>query len=72
MKFVTIEIQTMGGGAVGVLATAHDERLHAESAYHSTLAAAALSDLPCHAVVLMTADGTLLDSQHYEHGEGVA
>lgn len=70
MQFVTIEIQTMDGGAVGVLATAYPDQLQAESAYHSVLAAAALSDLPCHAAVLMTADGTLLDSQHYEHGEG--
>ena len=67
MKYVVIELQTNSDGTVGNLVTAHDTRNAAESAYHSVLAAAAISALPKHAAVLLTSDGTLLDSRCYEH-----
>ena len=67
MKFIVIELQTNGDGTVGNLVTAHDTRNEAESAYHSVLAAAAISALPRHAAVLLTSEGTLIDSRCYEH-----
>lgn len=67
MKYVVIELQTNSDGTVGNLVTAHDTRNAAESAYHSVLAAAAISALPKHAAVLLTSEGTLLDSRCYEH-----
>jgi hypothetical protein len=67
MKYVVIELQTNSDGTVGNLVTAHDTRNAAESAYHSVLAAAAVSALPKHAAVLLTSEGTLLDSRCYEH-----
>lgn len=65
--FIVIEIQTNQDGTVGNVVTAYEDRLRAEAAYHSVLAAAALSELPCHAAVMVEGDGTFVDSQHYEH-----
>ena len=68
-KYVVLEIQTMEGGQVACLATPYDGQMQAESSYHTVLAAAALSSLPRHAAVLLTSDGSVQASQHYEHGE---
>ena len=68
-KYVVLEIQTMEGGQVACLATPYDGQMQAESSYHTVLAAAALSALPRHAAVLLTSDGSVQASQHYEHGE---
>lgn len=68
VKYIVIEIQTNADGTVGNLVTAHDTRNAAESAYHSVLAAAAISALPYHAAVLLTSTGSLLDTRCYEHG----
>lgn len=68
-KYVVLEIQTMSNGQVACLATPYDGQLQAESSYHTVLAAAALSNLPRHAAVLMTSDGSVQMSQYYEHGE---
>lgn len=67
MKHIVIELQTNEDGTVGTLVTAHETRNAAESAYHSVLAAAAISALPQHAAVLLTSEGTLIDSRCYEH-----
>jgi hypothetical protein len=68
-KYVVLEIQTMADGKVACLVTAYDDQMQAESAYHSVLAAAALSKLPRHAAVLLTSDGSVQVSQYYEHSE---
>lgn len=68
-KYVVLEIQTMSDGQVACLATPYDSQLQAESSYHSVLAAAALSNLPRHAAVLLTSDGSVQMSQYYEHGD---
>ena len=68
-KFIVIEIQTNADGAVGNLVWAYDERAQAEAKYHTVLAAAAVSTLPCHAAVLLTEEGFALASQCYHHGE---
>lgn len=67
MKYLVIEIQTNADGTVGNIVTAHDTRNAAESAYHSVLASAAISQLPMHAASLLASDGTLIDSRCYEH-----
>ena len=69
MKYLVIEIQTAQDGTVSNLVSAYDTRNEAESAYHTVLAAAAVSELPCHAAVLMTNEGFVLDSKCYRHGE---
>ncbi len=68
MKYLTVEIQTMGSGQVAAITTAHDTRELAESAYHTALAAAAISELPSHACVLLDAEGGVLDRRCYTHG----
>lgn len=68
-KYVVLEIQTMSNGQVACLTTPYDGQMQAESSYHTVLAAAALSNLPRHAAVLLTSDGSVQMSQYYEHGE---
>ena len=70
MKFIVFEIQTYADGSIAVLpAIVKDTRNEADSSFHGILASAALSDLPCHAAVMMTSDGNTLRSECYRHGE---
>lgn len=66
-KYIVVEIQTNPNGAVGNLVSAYDSLNQAESAFHSVLAAAAISSLPEHAAVLMTSRGQLLNTKCYTH-----
>ena len=68
--YVVLEIQTNSNGTVGNLVTAFSDRSSAESAFHSILASAAVSELPAHAAVLMTNEGSVIDSRCYMHGTG--
>lgn len=67
--YIVIEIQTNKSGAVGTLVNSYENRDQAESKYHTILAAAAISTLPCHAAVLLTEQGGILTSAYYEHPE---
>lgn len=71
MKYLVIELQTAADGSVANLVTAHDTRNAAESKYHHVLAAAAVSNLPVHAAVLIASDGGFIAAQSYgaEGGE---
>lgn len=66
-KYIVLEIQTMSDGQIGNLVTAYADKNQAESAYHSVLAAAALSNLPKHAASLLSNEGYLLESKSYSH-----
>ena len=55
---------------LGNIVTAHDTQLDAESKFHSILAAAALSQLPVHAAVMLSSDGNFIDSRSYRHDVG--
>ena len=68
-RYIVIELQTNADGTVGNLVTSHDSRDAAESKYHTVLAAAAVSALPCHAATLLTSEGFMLDTKCYKHGE---
>ncbi len=68
-KYVVVEIQTSSDGTVGNLVSAYDDRNTAESAFHSILASAAVSDKPVHAAVLLTNDGVLRGAESYRHVE---
>jgi len=65
--FIVLELQTNPDGTVGTIAAGFDERAAAESRYHEILAAAALSELPIHAAVLLTGEGVVLARQSYSH-----
>ena len=69
MKYIVIEIQTNSDGTVGNLVTAYGTRNAAESAYHGILASAATSQIPQHAAVLLTSEGTYLESRCYGNEE---
>ena len=67
IKYIVIEIQTNADGTVGNLVSSYDNRLAAESQFHSILAAAAVSALPCHAAVLLTSEGQPVAYESYKH-----
>ena len=72
-QYYVFEIQEYADGTYGDLKhISYDEdpekaRLKAESKYHEVLAAAAISDIPCHAVVVVSSDGFPLMHQCYKH-----
>lgn len=72
-QYYIVEIQQYENGEYGHLVHfAYDEnpekaRLKGESKYHEVLAAAAVSELPSHAAILMTAEGFPIYHQCYKH-----
>ena len=66
MKYITFEIQSYNDGTVGTLVETFNDRLQAESKYHTILAAAAVSAVPVHSAVLMTDEGFILMSDCYK------
>ena len=67
MKYIVIELQTNTDGTVGNLVYAYDSRDDADSKFHAILAAAAVSNVPRHAAVLMNSDGNVYRSECYTH-----
>lgn len=67
MRYTVIEIQTGTDGKVANLVTTYETRNEAESAFHSVLAAAALSSLPVHAASILTNEGALVETRCYRH-----
>lgn len=65
--YIIIEIQKAADGTISTLVTQKNTRNEADSVYYQTLAAAALSGLPSHAAVLMTASGEALLYGCYTH-----
>ncbi len=68
-RFVVVEIQVYHDGTISHLATSHSDRGEAYQKYHTVLAAAAVSDLPCHSAVIVDASGTLLERGMFERPE---
>ena len=68
MKYLVIELQTQADGTVSNIVTAYDNRNEAESAYHSILASAAVSALPCHAAMIVTNEAHVIAGSRYTHG----
>lgn len=66
--FIVLELQSTGE-AVTHLFTSFTTRDDAESHFHTVLAAAAVSTVPAHSALLMTADGQVQRSETYRHGE---
>lgn len=67
MAFVVVELQKNADGNVANLVTAHDTQEEAESKFHSILAAAAVSTLPCHSAIIVSEEGFPVDHQCYKH-----
>lgn len=68
MAFITIELQKNEDGAVANIVNSYETQPEAESKYHSILAAAAVSNLPCHSAVLVSEEGFPIMHQCYKHG----
>lgn len=69
--YILHEMQTTGSQTALVPAKTFTDRNEAESAYHMTLGAAAISSVPVHAVVLMDEHGNTLRREFYEHSAEV-
>lgn len=68
--FLVVELQT-NNGQMAHIATAYETRGQAESKFHQILAAAAVSEVPVHAAVIIDDHGLLLGSGTYVHPEEV-
>lgn len=70
MKYIVIEIQKFADGTVAIPAPAtYDTYLAAAAAYHSILAAAAVSAVPIHSAVILTDVGQQIAMETYNKTE---
>lgn len=65
--YIIQEIQTNGNQSALVPAAAFADRNQAESAYHTALAAAAVSAVQVHAVLMYDEHGSTIKRDYYEH-----
>ena len=66
MKYIIVEIQTLSDNNVAHLTFQMDSESTAEQKYHTCLAAAAVSGLPCHAVTMLDAEGRMIKREMYK------
>lgn len=66
--YIVIELQTNTEGAVSNIVTSFNTLPEAESKYHSILAAAAVSEIPVHSAVIVSAEGFPVAHQCYKRG----
>ena len=69
--YIVLELQATQS-SVTHLFNSYGTQSEAESHYHTVLAAAAVSTVPAHSALLMTADGQVLRSETYRHGTSEA
>ena len=65
--YILQEIQTTNSNTALVPAQTFDNKHEAEQAYHTALAAAAVSNVTVHAVVLLDEHGSTVRREFYEH-----
>lgn len=65
--FIVIELQKINDEQVANIVNAYTEQKVAEQKYHTILAAAAVSSLPCHAAVMLDEKGRMIKSEYYTH-----
>ena len=65
-KFIVIELQR-SGDVVSNIVTSHDTLNDAEYKFHTVAAAAAISNVPKHGVVLLNDDGFQVERTVFEH-----
>ena len=64
--FIVIELQG-NGETVANIVTTHATQAEAESKYHLVLSAAAISNVPVHAAVMLSEEGFPMLHQCYKH-----
>lgn len=67
--YIVIEIQTNADNTIGNFVWAYESQEDAEAKWHSVLATAAKSSLPCHSCVILRNDGLQIAGQSYKHEE---
>lgn len=65
--YIVIELQTINESQVANIVNTYTEQKVAEQKYHTILAAAAVSALPCHAAVMLDEKGRMIKSEYYTH-----
>ena len=65
--YIVIELQTINDSQVANIVNVYTEQKVAEQKYHTILAAAAVSSLPCHAAVMLDEKGRMIKSEYYTH-----
>lgn len=65
--YIVIELQKLNDEQVANIVTAYTERDSAERQYHTILAAAAVSTIPCHSAVMLNERGDMLKHEFYTH-----
>ena len=66
--YIVVEVQTDAEGHVSIPPVASYETINeAEGAFHSVLAAAAVSSVPIHSAIVINEKAELIRSEHYEH-----
>ena len=69
MVYIIIEIQKSNNGTVAIVPPASYTELNkAEQAYHQALAAAAVSKVDVHSVVMLSDSGERIKGETYYHG----
>ena len=72
-QYYVVEVQQYADKSYGhIVHFAYDEdpdkaRLKGEAKYHEVLAAAAISDLPCHSAIMFSTEGFPIMNQCYKH-----
>lgn len=67
MTYIIIEMQTTAGTTAIVPPATYSDRNQAEAAFHTILAAAAVSAVEEHTAVMLTSDGRIVRSECYRH-----
>lgn len=67
MAYIVLELQTYADGTTGNIIWSYDSILQAESRYHAVLSAAAISQVPIHAAVILDERGEKLANASYDH-----
>lgn len=65
--FVVIEIQTASDGTTSVLHFTYDSENQAWSKFYTILSFAAVSEITCHAAVILDNQGSVLGNMQYVH-----
>lgn len=66
---IIIEIQKRNSGSVAIVPPAsYAEQTESEAAYHTALAAAAVSSVDVHSVVMLSDTGERIKGETYYHG----
>lgn len=65
--YIIQEIQTVNNQTALVPALTYTDKNQAESAFHTALAAAAISSVNVHTVILYDEHGNVLRREYYEH-----